>query len=605
MKTRKIIIALASLGAAINISSITTLLTTCSKVKIYPLYKSIFNIDNKKFLYVKNHNLGTDIKNIKLFDSNNNEILFNKDNSFINLFELSIPLDNSNNYLNQYILKNINSDQTIIIKANNTKTFNKYNLKHDQNYFFNLLKDMSKNNIPTVGLVGGPALINQQSFYIALTNYFNNKNIPYSKDQVFLFARNFLWNEKRFNPEILIKNNIWDGNFDLSTFNNTSIFSNFNLYEDTIHIYDNTKIMKEYLYSILKKTNNLYFDFFHDDVEFVNNLENFNQEYFEYLFKYSNRIVILSDGAYHSKNTIPKLYNLLKNHNPKTKEETINILNKFRNGEINHLSKNDVLDIILLKKYESINPDSKFDYVSFINYDSNLFNAIDLNDNLIFHDSAFSTNFVDYQECIYDVNLKNEFLDVYSKLFINNDLNNQNIFSNGYEKYDPKKPNAVFLGSSLFRPLNNAPVTPDNFSRLTMMPKILNEVRTTIKKFFKKYDPNKYNIIFKLHPVFSNKDDPNNIAAKNYVKLISGIENPIIIDSSIPLESLISFDYYRYKYPDPNKKYESIFFKNGTIYERERERETLNLMSEQLFLVYSLPLQLFIQPDYFINQHLI
>ena len=85
-------------------------------------YQSIWNLNNKSSIYLENHNLGSDLNNIKLFDEKNNEIEFDKENSKIS--------DN-----------------------NDAKTFYDYNLIEDQKYFFDLVKDMSQNKIPSIGLM--------------------------------------------------------------------------------------------------------------------------------------------------------------------------------------------------------------------------------------------------------------------------------------------------------------------------------------------------------------------------------------------------------------------------------------------------------------------
>ena len=230
-----------------------------------------------------------------------------------------------------------------------------------------------------------------------------------------------------------------------------------------------------------------------------------------------------------------------------SKDDTITMLNNFLNNEKANISNNDIFNLLLLKKYEIIKSNSNYDFIHFINYDANIFNSIDINDNLRWNESAFSTNFVDYSKLIKNEEQKNRFLNVYSNLFFDYDLSYNKVFINGSDQYDPNKKNAIFIGSSLFKPLDGQ-VTANNYSRLTSMPNVLKEVQSTLQTFLDKYPPSEYNIIFKLHPVFSNADDPQNLGAINYVKLITNnqITNPIIVSSSIPLESWISIDYYNY-----------------------------------------------------------
>ena len=54
--------------------------------------------------------------------------------------------------------------------------FKQYNLEESQNYTFNLFKEISQNNIPTIIDAIDSPLILQQGFFCALVEYFNNLN---------------------------------------------------------------------------------------------------------------------------------------------------------------------------------------------------------------------------------------------------------------------------------------------------------------------------------------------------------------------------------------------------------------------------------------------
>ncbi|MDE5599413.1 MAG: hypothetical protein K2I49_00580, partial [Ureaplasma sp.] len=434
------------------------------------------------------------------------------------------------------------------------KTFKEYNLIQDQKYFFNLLQDMSTNGIPTFGILRNASLILQQAFYISLVNYFNNSN--FENDRTFVYGTSVLWSEKRFNQDILIDKGVWNGKMD----ENMETYEKFNLFQNN-SIYNNYEVMIQSFEKILSKTSDKNFDFFHDEIEFINNLIWFKPDYFNYLFKKANRIVILCDGSYHANDFIPNIESILNNHKTtRTREETIQLLKDLREGKIESLTKDDVLDVLLLKNYETTKENSNFNFVSLVSYDANIFNASSLNNNKQYNESAFSTNFVDYKNYINVDENKQKYLDVYSKLFISSNLTKEEIFINGVDNYDPKKKNAIFIGSGLFRPLSGT-ISETNFSRLTSIPKVLNEIQNTFKSFLEKYNPNEYNIIFKLHPIFSNVNDPNNLAAINYVKLISNnlITDPIIVSSSIPLETWISLDYNNFL----NNQDDSIIFRQS------------------------------------------
>ena len=508
-------------------------------------YKSWWKIQNNNVLYIQNFNNFSDLDNIKIYDDKNQLVNINKDVSKIinnNAYLVLNPTTSSNSY------KIINSsNECIEFNSDSIKTFNQYNLIEDQNYFYDFLKDASNNNIPTIGFIRNASLLIQQVFYIALTNYFLNVNNQSILDSTYWFGMNDIWDQNRLSFNSLIDNHIWNGEsefnleFSPQSFN---LFKANDLYNDNM---SNTDKIIETFSSILNKLNVDKFDLVVDDIWFVNFIQKANQNFKDFILRHINRILVMSDGANHSNSTIPYLVDNLRNINLMSKVDTINMFNSFLTNQDINISNNDIFNLVLLKKYEVINPNSNFDFIHFINYDANIFNSININDDLRWNESAFSTNFVDYSNLINNIEQKNEFLNVYSNLFFNYDLSYNNVFINGSEQYDPNKKNAIFIGSSLFKPLNG-PVTPNNYSRLTSMPNVLNEVQNTLQSFLNKYPPSEYNIIFKLHPVFSNADDPQNLGAINYVKLITNnqITNPIIVNSSIPLESWISIDYYNY-----------------------------------------------------------
>lgn len=558
---KKLMLLGIGLGALAISTPIIITMTSCSKNSNESAnldsQKSIWNLDNdKKTIYLKNQNLGSNLDDIRVYNVSNNELIeFNKEKSVISESQIFINFDDGILLPDQIKIQNNNTSEFVIITNEDNKTFKEYDLIKDQEYFFNLIKDMSSNNMPTIGILRAASLNIQEAFYISLVNYFNNYNLSDSKDATFMFGQSWIWDEKRFNEEALKNANIWNGNKDE---NKVDLYSNFNIFVNDTN-WNNTNDMISSFNKILKNVDSNYFDFFHDEIEFMKKLDNFDKNFFKYVFTHSNRVILLSDGAYHTATNVPKLENLLQNHQPKPREEIIKKLNNLRTNANTDLSKDDVLDILLLKNYEANKIDSNFNYVSFINYDSNIFNSSSLNDKNYFNDSAFSTNFLDYKKCINDDADKTKFVDIYSKLFITGDLSKEQIFINGIDSYDPNKRNAIFIGSSLFRPFDGS-VDPDDYTRLTDMPEVTKEIQKTFNYFLEKFNPDEYNIIFKLHPVYSNTSDPNNIAAINYVNLITNkkITNPIIVSSNIPLETWISLDYYNFL----NNK-DSIIFKSA------------------------------------------
>lgn len=235
------------------------------------------------------------------------------------------------------------------------------------------------------------------------------------------------------------------------------------------------------------------------------------------------------------------------NFNPQSRNEIINKLNNYQNDQIEFLELEDLLNILLLKNYSSTNENSNFSFISFLNYDSNIQNSLNLNNNQQWTEKTISFEFNKYANLINESTNKKLYLQTYKKLFFKK---NQEVLVSGLEQWDPNKKNAIFLGSSLFVPFGDElSITPDNFSRLQQnFPNLKQKIQETMKTLLEKFPINEYNVIFKLHPRFAPSSDSsiNNEIAKNYIKLITNneIENPIIVNSEIPIETLLSVDYF-------------------------------------------------------------
>ena len=547
------------IGAGVTCATIASpILTSCScKYNSTSNYSSLWRVSNNNYIYIENSNFTDNLNNIELKDKDNNPINFNKQTSSIKNNGIYLSLNENHNNLDYVKVINTSNNDSIVLTDSNIKTFNNINLADDQKIFFDWIKDTCNNNIPTIGFIRNAALTYQQAFYIALINYFYNVQSNNLNDSSYWFAWDHLWTQNKINFNALIENNVWDGNYEFSS--NFIPTNNFNLYKN-IDIYDNINQIIETFTTIMEKHNVDKFDFVTDEIQFMEMFKNNKSKFFNFIFKHANKIIILSDGAYHTNTTVPYLISQYQNHKIKSREQIIDMYNEFLKGNIS-LNQNCVLDLLLLKNYEQNNHNSKFNFVQFINYDSNIFNSINLNDVYRWNESSFSTNFVDYgKNILTDTNSIQKYLDVYTKLFFNVDLSLNNLFVSGQSEYDPNKKNAIFLGSSLFKPLKGN-VSENNFSRLDIMPDVLNEVQNTITTILTKYPPSEYNIIFKLHPVFSNADDPQCLGAINYVKQITNnaITNPIIVNSSIPLETWIAYDYYNYT----NNSGQSVIFKSN------------------------------------------
>lgn len=550
--------------AMLGIASIATAITCPILISHFDsnsstFYSSWWKLDDNNCIYIKNANFASELNDLMLYDKNNNLIEFNKDLSKIANDGIYLVIDNSLENVNFIKLVNLVTNESISLSNNQIKTFEEYNLLEDQKYFLNFIKDSCSNKIPTIGFIRNASLINQEAFYIALINYFSNYKSDDLSDSTYWFGWDELWSQNKLDFNVLRDANIWDGKFQFSSDivpNHFNLYKSGNMYNDFNN--DTDQIIK-YFSIIMQKNNTDKFDFVTDEIQFIDLLKKNDKNFFNFIFKHANRIVILSDGAYHTNDTVPYLVNILNNHNPISRTDTLNMYNEFLKGK-RSLTQEDVLDLMLLKNYEQLNSESNFNFIQFVNYDANVFNSIDLNDSLKWNESAFSTNFIDYASILNNANDINDYQNIFINLFLKVDLSLENVFVNGLSQYDPKKKNAIFIGSSLFKPISGE-MSSTNFSRLDVMPDVKREVQNTISKFLEKYPMTEYNIIFKLHPVFSNINDPEHLSAINYVKQITNnvITNPIIVNSSIPLETWIAADYYNYV---NNSEASSILFKS-------------------------------------------
>lgn len=460
-----------------------------------------------------------------------------------------------NNLIRPFILENI-------------KSFELKNINQDKQYFFDLLKDMSTNEIPTIVEARNSSIVLQQAFLIALTNYFQNKSSSdYRKDMLILNIEKTAFSQGRVNEKVLQDNNISRGVDHINNFNEKNI-TNFNLIEGHNVFHSTSNFIKQYERIFSKFNINSKFDYYLDTERFgawLNEFfENPRNSKLAYILKRCNRIIIGTEGASHTNAVVPNIIQKMRLLQLKEREVIIQKLKDYQEGKIDSLSTNDLLNLIVLKNFEATKENSNFDFITFINYDNNISNSIDIVDNMMWNEYPFSTNFVEYKNVIQNLENQKKFLNIFNQLFLNTEFSLENIFVNGLNQYDPKKRNVIFLGSSLFKPLNGI-ISPSNFSRLQKFPKLKEIVNNTMKKLLEKFPSNEFNIIFKLHPEFGIESDIKNEIGTNYVKLITNnvIENPIIINSKISIETFIASSYYQYEIKNNQK---NILFRENEKY---------------------------------------
>lgn len=505
-----------------------------------------------------------EIDDFIIVDSNNNEIFPELRYSYKaqNLILLGFF-----GRLNNLKIKNkVNSD-VISIDNDFLKTFRTPSKNND--LFLNLINDVSQNNIPLLMEINGASLAIQYSFFISLTNYFHS--ISEEHDLIIQQIHPGAWNNNKFNSEVLFQQGIWNKVSDIKDINQTNI-GRFNLlsgfyFNKEGGLFDDK--WNENFHQIINKfsLNNKKFDYVMTDIDFYEALVrlrdyNYVNNPLKHIFKFCNRVIIVSDGAIHTNVVVPELEKFFKNRPVPSRKTTIEKIQDYqKNDSFDELTFDLVLDLILLKNFEIINPNSNYNFINFVNYDNNIRNSLDISDGNVWTELFGSVNFFDYVNLIKHQEQKLIAEKVFSSLFVK-EMKIENIIVSGFESFDFKKRNAIFLGSSLFEPLSGV-MSLDNFSRLQKFSNLRESVRKTMRQLLSKFPSNEYNVIFKLHPKYGSKTDSNFEIAIAYIRYITDglIENPIVIDPSIPIETLISYDFGLYK-----NKMRSFIFRENDYY---------------------------------------
>lgn len=458
-----------------------------------------------------------------------NKLMFKKISllllSLFTLFSIMIPIITFSNKNNEEIV-NINSNRSI-----------------KDNYFYEYIKDSATNGVPNIIFARDATLPIQQIFYYTLGSiyYREDQGLEINDKNEFTHILSYENFKDKININAIKRISNIDVSIDNINENNVK----------AINIILNNKGYKyilEIMSKILKKFN--YIDFIFSDADFFDIMEN-HYNILEKIIRHANKILIVSDGAYHTKTYITFLQKILIKE-LFSREQIIHSLYEFRKNNM-ALNNNLIVNLLSLKNYESLNENSKFHFISHINYDSYQ-NTIKPYWNV----NVFDTSFYNYAQYLFTKEAtKNKFLNTFSNLFLFNINTMNDIMINGYDTYDKNKRNAIFLGSSLFAKDNNS-----NITRLENFPNITLAVRKQMDELLNKFPNDQYNIIFKLHPVYNGEN------AIKYIQYITDnkIINPIIINPKIPLEVLISNDYYWHKNNLNNNNLESFIFRENEIY---------------------------------------
>lgn len=431
-------------------------------------------------------------------------------------------------------------------------------------YFRDYIKETSNNNLPTLDITRAASICTQISLFIHLGNLLVRKESNTLNN--FNDANFFFMPSNGFNRENIINHlsSFTNPNFDYNIDNlNSSNIAPLNILAEPNNdgLLRDINNIKKYINKIKQITGSTQIDFSIEEILFkdivTQALENPKDSVLEYIIKNANKIIVYSEGAWHTKYTVPWLIGLLKD-NVLDKTRAINSLEAIKNDTAS-LDVQTIKDLFQLNSFE-INGTPHNDFIHYVHYDASYGENLNYiytpkKDYNFYNVTSYSTNFTYYGDTLFTKpTIKNEFLSLYSLCFMGNN-SFKNMIVNGYNSYDPKKKNLIFIGSSLFKPLNSN----SNESRLVHMPNILKYVRKTFDEILAPYNLDEYNVIFKLHPIFKNEQ------ALNYVRLITNnkIKDPIILTPSIPLEVIVSNDYYKYTLNKDNTKTEDNFIFKG------------------------------------------
>ncbi len=429
-------------------------------------------------------------------------------------------------------LNNVDNSKQVKLNADSEAAIENYQ------YFEDYIKSIYKNNCPTLDISRGAAIPNELSFTetIAQLELQKENGISDVRDSIFMYLPNdkyTAYNVNALSQFTTNNNGLYLDSINSSNINKLNFFNN----EEKGAVNDINNIPL-WIDHIKKVTGANQIDFVCEEIVFhallVFALQNPTNSLLEYVIKNSNKIILTTDGAWHARDFVPYLIDVLDG-NVVDKAATETGLENIKNGT-GHLTVKLIKDLLQIKDF-TVNGQNYSDFIHFISYDSSFI----ANLNYLYNITSFDTNFTDYKKIFATTSIGDEFTHLFAKVFLK-DSSLSNIFVNNVEAYDPSKKNLIFIGSSLFKPKNEF-ASDSKLSRLEDMPNLQQEVQKTIFSILNNFDLSQYNIIWKLHPVFTNQN------AINYVKLITNnkIQKPIIVNPKIPFEVLLANDYYEYQ----------------------------------------------------------
>ncbi len=212
------------------------------------------------------------------------------------------------------------------------------------------------------------------------------------------------------------------------------------------------------------------------------------------LLPYINKIYIMSDGNAQTASFIEAYVKRRKDHYV-SDEDAENIWNELQNVEkpeeerLQILSNSTLYDFLRLEKYMSIFHILEYTQSPYWNIESDK----------IYRAYAFNIDYYKMSNNLYDSNQtteKEKYLKSYEKFFLLSDSSLNAFVQEGFENYDPKKKNLVWMGDNLWTENND-------YTKISANSNMIKEVQNFFLVLTKKYPASEYNYFFKHHPAFS------------------------------------------------------------------------------------------------------
>ncbi|MDE7111994.1 MAG: hypothetical protein K2N92_00175 [Malacoplasma sp.] len=226
------------------------------------------------------------------------------------------------------------------------------------------------------------------------------------------------------------------------------------------------------------------------------------------LLPYINKIYILSDGNAQTANFIDAYVKRRKEHyiDDQEAEKIWNQLQdktKPENERLEILENSSLYDFLRLEKYMNIFHILEYTQSPYWNIPSDR----------IYRAYAFNIDYYKMSNNLYEENQtteKQKYLTNYEKFFLLSETTLEKFIVEGFNNYDPKKKNLVWMGDNLWTENND-------YTKISANSNMIKEVQNFFLTLTKKYPANEYNYFFKHHPAFSLE------VQKEFTSLITGL----------------------------------------------------------------------------------